>query len=166
MRLFFIALRKDNKLERALKEAVMASLKVLCRMKDLKYETGELIKNSGTRTAHETRRMQAKRASHWSATFGRVNCMLEVTGMQKRHITDAMLHHTVLFKTHLFLAADKTNYEVSVPLGCNCASHARRTDTSSTPLPRSKTGIWTKMPNYYFAKMAFSCTKKLGNPSN
>jgi len=62
----------------------------------------DLIKNSGTRTTHETRRMQVKRGGHWSATFGRVDYMLEVTGMENRHITDAMFHITVIFKTHLF----------------------------------------------------------------
>jgi len=45
----------------------------------------DLIKNSGTRTAHETRRMQAKRVGHWSATFGRVDFTLEVIGMENRH---------------------------------------------------------------------------------
>lgn len=44
--------------------------------------------------------MQAKRPGHWSAIFGRVDYMLEVTGMENRQIADAMFHITVLFKTH------------------------------------------------------------------
>ena len=69
-------------------------------MNEPRYETRDLIKNFDTRTAHETCRMQAKRAGHWSAIFGTVDCMLEVTDMENRHITDAMFHITVLFKTH------------------------------------------------------------------
>jgi len=71
-------------------------------MKDPRYEMRDLIKNSGTGTAHETRRMQAKRVGHWSATLDRVDCMLEDAGMGNRHTTDAMFCITVLFKTHLF----------------------------------------------------------------
>jgi len=71
-------------------------------MKDPRYEMRDLIKNSGTGTAHETRRMQTKRAGHWSAPLDTVDCMLEVAGMENRHITNAMFRITVLFKTHLF----------------------------------------------------------------
>lgn len=60
------------------------------------------ITTSGTTTERETLRMQTKRGVHWRATFGAVCSVLAVTGMEYKHIIDAMFHITVLFKTRLF----------------------------------------------------------------
>jgi hypothetical protein len=100
--LFFIALLNDNKWDRVLKERSWRHLKCYCGMKEPRNEVRNLFKSSGTRTEHETRGMQSKRGGHWSATFGRVNYMFEVTGMENKHIIYAMFHITALFKKRLF----------------------------------------------------------------
>jgi hypothetical protein len=121
----------------------------------------ELIKNSGTRTAQGTRRMQAKRAGHWSATFGRVDCMLEVTGMENRHMTGAMFHITVLFKTQ-YLQTGQLNMKAS-SLFCRSGvtwwtTHLQECNVHQLPTSVSTDCHWNGWHNRIRTQLNFSNT--------